>query len=78
VFLSYLKESLEYRKILRNWAEGFISRPKEDELRIFIALKNPRLLAGFEPANTGSNGKHDNHYTTENGYANMNCLLVVC
>jgi hypothetical protein len=22
-------------------------------------------VAGFEPSNLGSNGKHDNHYTTE-------------
>jgi hypothetical protein len=32
---------------------------------MFIALKNPSLLAGFEPANPGANGKHDNHYKTE-------------
>jgi hypothetical protein len=34
-------------------------------LRIFIALKNPSLLAVFEPANLRSNGKHDNQYTAE-------------
>jgi hypothetical protein len=28
-------------------------------------FKNPLLSAGFEPANLGSNGKYDNHYTTE-------------
>jgi hypothetical protein len=38
---------------------GFTSHPKEDVLRIFIAL------AGFEPATFGSSGKHTNHYTTE-------------
>jgi hypothetical protein len=32
----------------------------------FIALKNLSLSAGFEPTNLGSNGKYDNHYTTEN------------
>jgi hypothetical protein len=32
----------------------------------FIALKNSSFSAGFEPANFGSSGKHDNHYTTEN------------
>jgi hypothetical protein len=32
----------------------------------FITLKNPSLSAGLQPANLGSNGKHDNHYTTEN------------
>jgi hypothetical protein len=35
-------------------------------LRIIIALKNSSPLAGFEPANLGSNGKHAEHYTTEN------------
>jgi hypothetical protein len=34
-------------------------------LRIFIALKKSIALAGFEPANLGSSGKHTNHYTTE-------------
>jgi hypothetical protein len=37
----------------------------EGVLRIFIALKNPSSLAGFEPANLGSKGKHANYYTTE-------------
>jgi hypothetical protein len=27
---------------------------------------NASLSAGFEPANLGSSGKHDNHYNTEN------------
>jgi hypothetical protein len=31
----------------------------------FITLQKPLSSAGFEPANLGSNGKHDNHYTTE-------------
>jgi hypothetical protein len=35
-------------------------------LRIFIALKNPSLSAGFDNANLGSRDKHVNHYTTEN------------
>jgi hypothetical protein len=34
-------------------------------LRIFIALKNPSLSDGIEPANIGSNGKHASHYNTE-------------
>jgi hypothetical protein len=34
---------------------------KEVVLRIFIALNNPSLSAGFEPANVGSSGKYDNH-----------------
>jgi hypothetical protein len=51
--------------MLRQGADGFTSPPKEVVLRIFIALKNPPLLSGFEPVNLGSNGKHDNHYTIE-------------
>jgi hypothetical protein len=34
---------------------------KEVVLLIFIALENPSSSAGYEPANLGSNGKHDNH-----------------
>jgi hypothetical protein len=44
---------------------SFTPPPTEVVPRIFIALKNPSLLAGFEPVNLGSNGKHDNHYTTK-------------
>jgi hypothetical protein len=40
--------------------------PKEVVLRIFIALKNSSLLAEFKPANLESDGKHDNHYITDN------------
>jgi hypothetical protein len=32
-------------------------------LRNFIALKNPAYSAVFEPANLGSNNKHDNQQT---------------
>jgi hypothetical protein len=66
VSLSYLNGSLTCRKILRHGADGFTSPPKEAVLRIFIDFKNPSLLAGFEPANLGSNGKLDNNYTTGN------------
>jgi hypothetical protein len=62
-----IKSSLACRKILRRGVDGFISPLKKVMLWIFITLKNWSLLAGFEPANLGSNGKHDNHYTTENG-----------
>jgi hypothetical protein len=41
-------------------------------LLIFIALKNPVVSAGFESANLRFNGKHDNHYTTENDLFNLN------
>jgi hypothetical protein len=40
-------------------------------LPIFIAFENPPLSAEFEPANLGFNNKHDNHYTTENGYSTI-------
>jgi hypothetical protein len=39
-------------------ANGFTSPPKEVVLQIIIAHKNPSLLAGFEPGNLASNGKH--------------------
>jgi hypothetical protein len=44
------KGYLTRRKILRHGADGFASAPKEDVIRIFIALKNPSLSVGFEPA----------------------------
>jgi hypothetical protein len=44
------------RKILRFGADGFIFSPKEDVLRIFIALKSSSSSAGFEPAKLGYNG----------------------
>jgi hypothetical protein len=44
-----------------SYSDGFTSPPKEIVLRIFIALKNPSYSVGFEPANLGSNDKHDNH-----------------
>jgi hypothetical protein len=34
---------------------------------ICIAIEIPLYLAGFEPANLGSNGKNANRYTTEGG-----------
>jgi hypothetical protein len=56
---------LACRKVLGYGASGFSSHPKEDVLRIFIALENPSPWAGFERANLGSSGKHTKHYTTE-------------
>jgi hypothetical protein len=49
------------RKIFQHGADGFTSPPKEGELRIFIAFKNPSPSACSEPANFGSNDKHANH-----------------
>jgi hypothetical protein len=43
----------------------FTSIREEGVLRIFIALKNPSPLPGFEPANFGFSGQHTNQYTTE-------------
>jgi hypothetical protein len=37
----------------------------EGVLRIFIALRNPSPSAELEPAKVGYNGKHANHYTTD-------------
>jgi hypothetical protein len=31
----------------------------------FTALRSSSPSTGFEPTNLGSNGKHTNHYTTE-------------
>jgi hypothetical protein len=43
---------------LRNGTDGFTSPPKVGVLRIFFALKNPTVSAGFEPANLGNKGQH--------------------
>jgi hypothetical protein len=56
------RDFLTCRKILRRRADGFTSLQRE---ACFVALKNPSLSAKFEPSNYGSNGKHANHYTTE-------------
>jgi hypothetical protein len=55
------KGSLMSNKILQCGADGFTSPPKECILQIFIALKYPSPLAGFEPMQVVSNGKHANH-----------------
>jgi hypothetical protein len=65
VSLPYFKGSLTRHKILRHGAGGFTFLPKEAVQRIFIAIKNSSLSAGFEPVSLGSDIKHDNHYTTE-------------
>jgi hypothetical protein len=68
-------------KILRRGTDGFTSRLKEVVLRIFIALKNPSSSAGSEPANLGSNGKHDNQQTTEGdllGGGGINTMYLSC
>jgi hypothetical protein len=47
-------------------ANGITSPLKEIMLWIFITLRNPLPSGGFEHTNLESNGKHDNHYTTDN------------
>jgi hypothetical protein len=47
---------------LQHGADGFIFRPKEAVLEIFIANKNPSRSARSEPANLGFNGKNNNNY----------------
>jgi hypothetical protein len=59
-FLKYLKRSLTCRRILRHGTSGLTSHPKEDVLRIFIALKSHRF-GRVEPATIGSSVKHTNH-----------------
>jgi hypothetical protein len=50
--------SVTCRKILRHGTDRCTSPPKEGVLRVFIVLKNPNVLAGFELANLESNGEH--------------------
>jgi hypothetical protein len=50
----HFKGYLTCRKILRHGTSGFISHPKEGELRIFIALKNPSFRPGSNPRPMGS------------------------
>jgi hypothetical protein len=47
---------------------------EEVVLRTFIVHKNTSLSSGFEPANPGSNGKHNNHQTTENDTGRLTFL----
>jgi hypothetical protein len=59
------KRSLTCHKVLRHGTDSFTSPPNEVVLRVFIVLKNSSPTARFKPANLGSNGRHANHYTTE-------------
>jgi hypothetical protein len=52
-FCSYLLMICKCRKILRHGASGFTLSPKEDVLRICIALKNPSPRLGFIPQTLG-------------------------
>jgi hypothetical protein len=71
VFLSFLKGSFTCRKMLRHVVDGFNSPPNDVVIWIFIVLKNSLLSAAYEPANLGSNRKHDNHYTKENDWIHL-------
>jgi hypothetical protein len=46
-------------------------------LQILIDFKNKLSSAGFEPANLGPNGKHDNHKTTKNEKLRINASVCV-
>jgi hypothetical protein len=48
---------------------------EEGVLQIFIALKNPSPLPGFEPATFGSSGQHTNHYITKARIQRVNFCL---
>ena len=37
---------------------------ERSHIQDFYALKNPSTPAGIEPANLGSRGEYDNHWTT--------------
>jgi hypothetical protein len=65
VSLSYSKGMFNIPWNLTTWGRRLYFPPKEGVTRIFVALRNPSPSAGFEPANLGSDGKHANHYTTE-------------
>ena len=43
---------------LQHGTDGFTFPPKQGVLRIFFALRNPTVSAGFEPANLGTKGQH--------------------
>jgi hypothetical protein len=59
-------KSFYMRQSLTTWdLPALLPIREEGVLRIFIALKNPSLWPGFEPATFGSSGQHTNHYTTK-------------
>jgi hypothetical protein len=61
-----LQELFYMPENLTTWdLPALLSIREEGVLRIFIALKNPSSLPGFEPATFGSSGQHTNHYTTK-------------
>jgi hypothetical protein len=53
IYPLYREDSLTYREILRQGADGFTYCPKQDVLLNFNALKNPSSLACFSPGNFG-------------------------
>jgi hypothetical protein len=59
------------RKILRHWASGFTSPPKEGALQIFIVLQNPSPLPGFNLRILGPLTIAVNYYMTEATYMRM-------
>jgi len=64
IFVRTSKGSLACRNIFRHGADGLTSSSKEGMLRIFVALKSPSSLVGFEPAKFVSNLNDDNKQTS--------------
>jgi hypothetical protein len=52
----------------RHGTDSFTSPPKEGVLRIFCP-KNPTASAGFEPANLGIKGQHEEAYIVLKNYS---------
>jgi hypothetical protein len=78
IFVHTSKVSSTCCKIFQHGATGFTSPLMGSVLWTFIALKHPSFSAGFEPANPGSNGKHVNHYTTEDTKAGIYTVQFIC
>jgi hypothetical protein len=47
------------------WGQQLCFLPEKSRAMDFYHLKNPSFSAWLEPVNLGSNGKNNNHYTTE-------------
>jgi hypothetical protein len=63
--------------VLDHGDNGFTSPLREVLLWLSKALKNSSLSTGFEPMILGSNGKHDNHYTTENDKCTVKSNVII-
>jgi hypothetical protein len=60
IFFSYFpSDYLHAINLTTRGGSDFTSPQEEGVVQIFIALKNPSPLPGFEPTNLGSNDNHD-------------------